>query len=104
MAAGIMANHCHLVVAVPGDPEPSKLLQDFKSYGSRALNRQWGTPASETWWTASGSKRKLPGEQSILGAIKYVVEQEYPLVLWTMPVPELDLVGGRIDRHARRKR
>ena len=40
----IMANHVHLVVAVPGDPEPEKVIGDFKSYGSRALSRRWGKP------------------------------------------------------------
>lgn len=45
-AVAIMANHLHLVVGVIGDPEPETLLRDFKSYGSRALNRQWPTPAS----------------------------------------------------------
>jgi REP element-mobilizing transposase RayT len=103
MAVGIMANHCHLVVAVPGDPDPSKLLQDFKSYGSRVLNQRWGKPASGTWWTDSGSKRKLPDEQAILGAISYVVQQQYPLVLWTIPVPELNLIGGRIDCNSQRE-
>ena len=38
LAGAIMANHVHLVVGVPGDPDPSALLRDFKSYASRALN------------------------------------------------------------------
>jgi hypothetical protein len=40
LVVGIMANHIHLVVGVPGDPDPKKILGDFKSYGSRALNRR----------------------------------------------------------------
>src|SRR4051794_8559842 len=32
LAVAIMANHFHLVVGVAGDPEPDKLLGDFKSY------------------------------------------------------------------------
>ena len=36
LAGAIMANHVHLVVGVPGDPDPSALLRDFKSYASRA--------------------------------------------------------------------
>src|SRR5258708_5776120 len=35
----LMANHAHLVVGVPGDPDPHSLVRDFKSYGSRTLNR-----------------------------------------------------------------
>src|SRR5262249_8467495 len=37
LAAAVMANHVHLVVGVPGDPDPAKLLHDFKSYATRAL-------------------------------------------------------------------
>ena len=96
LAVGVMANHVHWVVGVPGDPNPDSLLRDLKSYGSRALNERWGRPASGTWWTESGSKRKLPNEAAVLAAIKYVVDQEYPLLIWTAPVPELALPGGRI--------
>src|SRR5437016_11908741 len=31
LAAAVMANHAHVVVGVPGDPEPEDLLRDFKS-------------------------------------------------------------------------
>ncbi|MEO1983492.1 MAG: hypothetical protein ABGZ23_06220 [Fuerstiella sp.] len=95
-AVAIMANHCHIVTGVPGDPEPATLLQSFKSYGSRRLNGIFGRPVSGTWWTASGSKRKLPNDAAVLAAIRYVLDQEYPLLIWTTEVPELDLEGGRI--------
>ncbi len=96
LAVGILANHVHGVVGVPGDPDPSDILGDFKSYGSRRLNRTWGKPPSGTWWAESGSKRKLPNEEAVLAAIRYVMEQEYPLLIWTAPVPELGVQGGRI--------
>ena len=95
-AVAIMANHCHVVIGVPGDPEPKVLLQSLKSDGSRALNRKWSRPESETWWTESGSKRKLPDDAAVLAAIQYIVHQEYPLLIWTTEVPELSLKGGRI--------
>lgn len=95
-AVAIMANHCHVVIGVPGDPEPKTLLQGLKSYGSRALNRKWKKPKSGTWWTESGSKRKLPEDPAVLAAIQYVVDQEHPLVLWTTAVPELNLPRGRL--------
>jgi REP element-mobilizing transposase RayT len=82
LAVAVMANHVHLVVGVKGDPEPADLLRDFKSYGSRALNRQSGKPASGTWWTESGSRRKLPNSDAVHGAVHYVKEQEYPLIVW----------------------
>jgi REP element-mobilizing transposase RayT len=102
LAVGIMANHCHIVTGVPGDPDPSEILGDFKSYGSRKLNRRWSKPTSGTWWTESGSKRKLPNEQAVLAAVRYVIEQEYPLAIWTCAIPELGLAGGSIAEKPRR--
>lgn len=46
LAVSVMKNHFHLVVAVDDDPEPRKILVDFKAYGSRALNRSFSKPAS----------------------------------------------------------
>jgi len=98
LAVAIMANHCHVVVGVPGDPSSESILRDFKSYGSRCLTHHFRRPASGTWWTASGSKRKLNSNTSVLGAILYVIQQEYALVIWTAKIPELMLPGGRL-RH-----
>jgi len=94
----IMANHIHLVVSVHGDPEPESILRVFKSYGSVALNLQWGRRDSDTWWTESGSKRNLDSDNSVIGAIQYVIDQKYPLVIWTrecgMIVPAADAMPG----------
>jgi REP element-mobilizing transposase RayT len=86
-AAAVMANHVHLVVGVAGDPEPERMMHSFKSYASRALNKRWQRPSNGTWWTSSGSKRKLPDERSVIGAVRYVLEQEYPLVVWRRGKP-----------------
>jgi len=84
LAAAIMRAHIHLLVGVPGDPEPETLLRDFKAYGSRALNRQWSKPKSGTWWTESGSRRKKQGP-AILAAVRYVAQQKNPLLVWIHP-------------------
>ena len=79
-----MSNHFHLVVGVPGDPEPGKLLGDFKSWGTRALTRRFGQPLSGTWWTERGSKRKLKDETALQAAIQYVLfKQPAPLLTWS---------------------
>jgi REP element-mobilizing transposase RayT len=84
LAVAVMANHFHMVVEVSGDPDPNRLLGDFKSYGSRALNRLYGRPPSETWWTASGSKRKLKDDEAIAAGVHYVLyKQPHPLVAWS---------------------
>jgi REP element-mobilizing transposase RayT len=82
LAVAIMPNHFHIVVGVQGDPDPSNVLRDFKSYGSRVLNRRWGKPKSGTWWTESGSKRKLRDDSAVRMAIGYVRDQPNPLLVW----------------------
>ncbi len=93
-ALSVMAKHLHAVVGVSGDPSPSKILGDLKSYGSRALNRGWGKPANGTWWADGGSKQKLATEASLWRAIRYTIEQDSPLLVWSLPIPELHLPGG----------
>ena len=83
-AVAIMANHVHLVVEVTGDPDPDRVLADLKAYGSRSLNRGFGKPASETWWTSRGSTRKLADERAVAAAIDYVLyKQPHPLMVWS---------------------
>jgi REP element-mobilizing transposase RayT len=96
MAVAIMFNHFHMVVGVPGDPNPSKILGDLKSWATRALTKRFGQPKSETWWTERGSKRKLGNEEAILAAVHYVLyEQPNPLVTWS---PETGLHYGQLPQ------
>jgi REP element-mobilizing transposase RayT len=85
LAVAIMSNHFHVVIGAAEETDPEKLLGDLKSYGSRILNRRWGKPASDTWWTSSGSKRHLNDETSLIAAVRYVEHQEFPLVVWISP-------------------
>jgi REP element-mobilizing transposase RayT len=91
IAVSIMRTHIHVEVGVPGDPDPEVILRDLKAYASRRLNTQWTAPASGTWWTKSGSKRKLKDEAAILTAARYIRDQPSPLVIWIHPsfAPEL---------------
>jgi REP element-mobilizing transposase RayT len=93
-AAAVMATHVHLVIGVPGDPEPESLLRDYKRYGSRRLNANWPKPSGGTWWTESGSKRKLPDEDAVIAAVRYVRNQQFPLVVWIAP-EFIALIGER---------
>ena len=91
-ATAVMSNHVHIVVTVPDDPDPADVLGEFKGYGSRRLNRKWGKRPNGTWWTESGSKRKLGDERAVADAIAYVLGQQFPLVVWPTlqgePIPE----------------
>lgn len=81
-AVAVMANHAHLVVTAPKGVPGERLLQEFKSYGSRKLNRRFGKRESGTWWTKSGSTRVLSHEKALRSAVEYVRNQHRPLALW----------------------
>ena len=81
LAAAIMTNQVHLVLCAPDELSSSKLMQILKSYASRKLNQQFGKPRSETWWTSSGSKRRLPDDRAVRNAVNYVRKQHRPLAM-----------------------
>ena len=85
LAAAVMGNHTHVVAGVGGNPEPGALLQGFKSYASRRLNRPLGTVTK--WWTEGGSTVILPNDEAARAAVAYVERQEYPLALWSVNTP-----------------
>jgi len=94
LAAAVMANHFHVVVAVSDDPDPKRMLVDLKAYASRILNRKFNPQqpadaAPRKWWTKGGSRRKLPDHRAVAAAVNYVLhKQPHPLVVWS---PESDL-------------
>ena len=90
-AVAILGTHIHLVFGVPNDPDPAKMLGDWKSYGSRVLNRRWNKMAG-TWWAVSGSKRPLKTSRRRWAAIRYVRDQENSLLIWLSNEAKLLLV------------
>lgn len=75
-AASVMFNHFHVVISGPDTSRPEKILADLKAYGSRALNRSYGKPASRSWWTGKGSKRSLPDPSALEAAMNYVLHKQ----------------------------
>jgi REP element-mobilizing transposase RayT len=84
-AVAVMVNHVHIVFGVPGDPEPSDMLRDWKSYASRGLNRTGPQPRDGRWWADQGSKRPIKTDERRLAAILYVRNQANPLLVWLSP-------------------
>ena len=86
-AASVMYNHTHVVVSVPGDPDSKVILETLKSWATRKLLKHRPLPPNESFWTAKGSKRKLPNDDAILAAVIYVVKkQPNPLATWHAPM------------------
>jgi REP element-mobilizing transposase RayT len=83
LALAVMANHIHVVLGVPGDPDSEKLLGDLKAWGTRRLNDGWGRRAR--WWTQGGSRRPKKTATALREALKYVRDQPYALVVWLDP-------------------
>jgi len=85
-AASVMHNHTHVVTGVPGDPDPQAILELLKTWATRAVKKHRPLPASGTFWTAKGSKRKLPNEQAVRDGVIHVVrKQPEPLAVWYAP-------------------
>jgi len=83
LAASVMYNHTHIVVGVPGDPDPQSILETFKSWATRSIKKIRPIPPNGTFWTANGSKRKLPDADAVRGGVIYVVKkQPDPLAVW----------------------
>ena len=96
-AASVMYNHTHVVVGVPGDPDPDFILETFKSWATRALKKRRPLPPNGTFWTEKGSKRKLPDDQAVRDGSYYVVKkQPNPLATWSA-TGEPSPVRGRVE-------
>ncbi len=82
-AAAVMASHVEIVVEVDGDPPPTHLVRDFKSYASRALNqdRRYAPGVRGKWWTRSAATRPLPDDRRFAAAVAYVRSRKEPLAV-----------------------
>jgi len=87
LGVSVMSNHFHAVVAADGSVAGCKILGDLKSYASRRLNRQCGGRPGHRWWTESGSRRALPGERAVSGALEYLRTQHGCLASWFADQP-----------------
>lgn len=63
-------------IGVEAEVSPEKVMNDFKSYASRALNQLGCDGLSRRRWARRGSTRWLWKDQDVREAIRYVVEQQ----------------------------
>ena len=78
LAAHIRASHVHVVVSA--NCEPEHIMNSFKAYASRALNK---TGETRRRWTRHGSTKYLNSPETISAAVRYVLEgQGAPMELY----------------------
>jgi len=74
LAAHVRTNHVHAIVEA--EIRPEKIMNDFKSYASRGLNRLGHDESDRRRWAHHGSTRWLWEDQDVRDAIRYVVEEQ----------------------------
>ncbi len=74
LAAHVRMNHVHVVVEA--DVKPEKVMNDFKAYASRALNRLGLDATGRKRWARHGSTLWLNEDEAVQRAIRYVVEEQ----------------------------
>jgi REP element-mobilizing transposase RayT len=72
LALHVRSNHVHVVVEAEIHPE--MIMNSFKSYASRGLNRLGIDEPDRKRWARHGSTRWLSSDEDVREAIKYVVD------------------------------
>lgn len=86
LAAHIRSNHIHAVVEAEALPE--RIMNEFKAYASRALNRRGVEDCERKRWARHGSTRWLWHERDVDDAIKYLAERQgEPMALFVAYEP-----------------
>ena len=80
--ASVMCNHFHALISGPADTRASRILGDLKAYSSRRLSKRHCKPASESWWTESGSRRPVNNEPAFREVYEYILNQPHCLAQW----------------------
>ena len=73
-AAHVRTTHVHLVVEA--DAPPEKVMQAFKAYASRGLNRLGIDGPDRKRWARHGSTRWLWKDEDLQQARQYVIEEQ----------------------------
>ncbi len=81
LAAHVRSNHVHVVVEAGIRPE--RVMNEFKSYASRALNQLASEEPDRKRWARHGSTRWLWKDEDVREALRYVIdEQGEPMALF----------------------
>jgi hypothetical protein len=85
LVAHVRTNHVHGVVQAK-DERPERVMNDFKAYASRALNRSSLDAADCKRWTRHGSTVYLWTDDEVLTRVRYVASgQGEPMAVYVAP-------------------
>ena len=74
LAAHVRSTHVHVVVEAEARPE--RIMNEFKSYASRALNRRESHGPDRERWARHGSTRWLWKDEDVRHALQYVIDEQ----------------------------
>jgi len=81
LATHVRTNHVH--IAVEAEVQPERVMVEFKSYASRALNSRGLDAPDRKRWARHGSTRWLFQDRDVAKAIQYVIDsQGAPMALF----------------------
>ena len=84
----------HVHVVVTADHSPERVMNDFKSYASRALNEAGLDNSDRRRWTRHGSTKYINDNAYLQAAINYTLnKQGEPMERW----PDSSLPHGRVS-------
>ncbi|HZU34272.1 MAG TPA: transposase [Gemmataceae bacterium] len=90
-AIHVRPQHVHVVVS--GDAAPERMMNDFKSYASRALNAANLDGPERKRWTRHGSTRHIDDERYLAAAVHYVLyKQGEPMERWPEDSALLEMI------------
>ena len=89
LAAHVRSNHVHAIVE--SETQPERILNEFKSYASRELNRLGVDSSERKRWARHGSTRWLWKDEDVRNALQYVIDEQGELMAL--------FVANEIERH-----
>jgi REP element-mobilizing transposase RayT len=74
LAAHVRSNHVHAIVE--SETRPERIMNEFKSYASRELNRLGVDSPERKRWARHGSTRWLWKDEDVRNALQYVIDEQ----------------------------
>lgn len=74
LAAHVRSSHVHVIVEA--ETRPERIMNEFKAYASRELNRLGSDGRGRKRWARHGSTRWLWKDEDVRNALRYVIDEQ----------------------------